>query len=110
MTLTLTSILAADQFAANEVSRHMQLAAGSGDGGQYTFIQPIYALAATDDSTPVQFWTAINFQPEYKAQAQSAMSQFPGATMEDYDPIANPGFPDQWLAANNLRRALPKLP
>lgn len=110
MILTLCYGLTKDQAALNEVARQMQLSAGGGDGGQYTFTQPIYEKTEPDDSTPFGYWTVVNFTAEGHAQAESELSQFPGSVMEDYDPLDNPGFPDQWLAANNLRRALPKLP
>lgn len=110
MTLTLITCLVADAAAVNEIARQMQIAAGGGDGGQYSFTVPLYEAAATDDSTPIRYWAGVNFQPEFKAQAEGYLTQYPNCTMDDYDPVANPGFPDQKLTALGLRRGLLKTP
>lgn len=65
---------------------------------------PLYDEKAADDSTPVAYWSAQPLDEKTRAQLVAA-----GATLDDYDLVADPSFPQRKLKEWGLRTARPKM-
>lgn len=107
---TLITILATQQSQANAMAEQMQQVIDGTPNGSLTFTVPLFDLHATDDSVIVRYWSAPLLTPANREAVGSALVNFPGATVDDYDCVANPDFPNQKIVALDLRRALPKTP
>lgn len=96
------TILAADLVSANFAVKQ-----AFGNIGN-SFNVPLYAITATDDSTPIRYCTAAELvNPNWQTLVNQLQLAFPTATIEIYDltgisPIENR------LTILELRKALPK--
>lgn len=106
---TLLMVLTSQVASANTLAESLQFNLDGTQNGQFSFTVDVYPLHAPDDTTPYGKWCAPVLNDADHAIVIAQLVNFPGSVVQDYDPIENPSFPDQWLAANNLRRALPKL-
>lgn len=68
---------------------------------------PLYDEKSSDDSTPVAYWCAWNLDEQTRAQL---VEELTGAKFDDYDPVADPSFPQRKLKEWGLRTALPRMP
>jgi hypothetical protein len=99
------TVTAAEKDAANAAV----LQAFGAVGAPFTI--PYFAIAATDDSTPLRYGCGPQFDDAGKAKALQLASAFPDATFDWYDVVSDSSPVAARLAALGLRRSLPlKLP